>query len=250
MTVLGIETATTTCGAAVVTEDGVAAEAHLHVPRVHARRLTPLVEEVLAHAECLPDDGDAGDRLGAIDGIAVSMGPGSYTGLRIGVSTAKGWALAHDIPVSGIPSLEAHCARLLPFAAAGDVLCGLIDARQDEVYAAAYRVSGANDGASERDLLSHAETTALSVEDLPGWLESMPGRLWVVGDGGDKSRPVLRTAFDASLSVLSPADLPPSAAAVAQRGRSRLLNGGADNLARLEPLYVKDVHATPAPSPF
>lgn len=250
MTVLGIETATTTCGAAVVTEDGVAAEAHLHVPRVHARRLTPLVEDVLAHAECLPDDGDAGDRLAALDGIAVSMGPGSYTGLRIGVSTAKGWALAHDIPVSGIPSLEAHCARLLPFAAPGDVLCGLIDARRDEVYAAAYRVSAANDGSSERDLISHADTTALSVEDLPDWLESIPGRLWVVGDGGDKSRTVLRTAFDASLSVLAPADLPPSAAAVAQRGRSRLLNGDADTLARLEPLYVKDVHATPAPRPF
>jgi tRNA threonylcarbamoyladenosine biosynthesis protein TsaB len=250
MTVLGIETATTTCSAAVVTEDGVAAEAHLHVPRVHARRLTPLVEDVLAHADCLPDDGDPGDRLAALDGIAVSMGPGSYTGLRIGVSTAKGWALAHDLPVSGIPSLEAHCARLLPFAAAGDVLCGLIDARRDEVYAAAYRVSEPGDDASSQELISHADTTALSVEDLPDWLGATPGRLWVVGDGGDKSRPVLRTAFDASLSILPPADLPPSATAVAQRGRSRLLNGEADTLARLEPLYVKDVHATPAPSPF
>jgi tRNA threonylcarbamoyladenosine biosynthesis protein TsaB len=252
MTVLGIETATTTCGAAVVTEDGVAAEAHLHVPRVHARRLTPLVEDVLTHAECLPDDGEAADRLAALDGIAVSMGPGSYTGLRIGVSTAKGWALAHDLPVSGIPSLEAHCARLLPFAAAGDVLCGLIDARRDEVYAAAYRVSepGGASNASSPDLISHADTTALSVEDLPDWLGSISGRLWVVGDGGDKSRSVLCTAFAPSLSVLAPADLPPSAAAVAQRGRSRLLNGDADNLARLEPLYVKDVHATPAPSPF
>ncbi len=250
MTVLGLETATTTCSAAVVTEGGVAAEAHLHVPRVHARRLTPLVEDVLAHAECLPDDEEAGDRLAALDGIAVSMGPGSYTGLRIGVSTAKGWALAHNIPVAGIPSLEAHCARLLPFAAPGEVVCGLIDARRDDVYAAAYRVSAATDGASDRDLISHAETTALSVEDLPDWLGSVPERLWVVGDGGEKSRPVLRTAFDASLSVLAPADLPPSAAAVARRGRSRLLNGEADRLARLEPLYVKDVHATPAPPPL
>jgi len=250
MTVLGIETATTTCGAAVVTEDGVAAEAHLHVPRMHARRLTPLVEDVLAHAECLPDDGDAGDRLAALDGIAVSMGPGSYTGLRIGVSTAKGWALAHDLPVSGIPTLEAYCARLLPFAAAGDLLCGLIDARRDEVYAAAYRIPKANNNSSERDLISQAEATALPVDDLPDWLGQVPGRLWVVGDGGDKSRTVLRTAFDAPLAILSPADLPPSAAVVAQRGRSRLRAGDADNLARLEPLYVKDVHATPAPSPF
>jgi len=250
MTVLGIETATTTCGAAVVTEDGVVAEAHLHVPRVHARRLTPLVEDVLLHAECLPDDGETGNRLAALDGIAVSMGPGSYTGLRIGVSTAKGWALAHDLPVSGIPSLEAHCARLLPFAAAGDVLCGLIDARRDEVYAAAYRVSDETDGSSNRDLAPHADTTSLSVDDLPEWLESVPGRLWIVGDGGDKSRTVLRTVFEPSLTILSPADLPPSAAAVAQRGRSRFLAGDPDDCARLEPLYVKDVHATPAPSPF
>jgi len=88
------------------------------------------------------------------------------------------------------------------------------------------------------------------VDDLPEWLESVPGRLWIVGDGGDKSRTVLRTVFEPSLTILSPADLPPSAAAVAQRGRSRFLAGDPDDCARLEPLYVKDVHATPAPSPF
>jgi tRNA threonylcarbamoyladenosine biosynthesis protein TsaB len=264
MTILGIETATETCGAAVVTGgDGgaltVAAEAHLHRPRVHARRLTALVEDVLDHAE-LEGDPDEETPLAAVDAVAVSMGPGSYTGLRIGVSTAKGWAMAGDLALVGVPTLEAHCARLAALAAPGDVICGLIDARRDEVYAAAYDVPG---GESERPasglLPVRAGTTACTVDELAAWLGEVDGRLWVVGDGGAKSRDALaRDLFDdrdmdgrdAPLTVVPPADLPPSAAWVARCARPRLADGRTDDLDAFEPFYLKDFHATPAPDPF
>ena len=232
MLLLALETATDTCGAAVWTDGRVTAQGHLHRPRLHAERLTPLVEDVLAHA--------GADRT-ALDAVAVSMGPGSYTGLRIGVSTAKGWALAADADLVGVPTLEAYAACLQPMIAPGDVVAPLLDARRDEVYAGAYRRT--TDG-----LVAHAETTALTVEDLPEWLGTVDGQLWVVGDGGEKSQSALAEAY--APRILSPADVSPSAAWVARRGHIRLQKGGADDRASFEPLYVKEVHATPSPSPF
>ncbi|WP_263786782.1 tRNA (adenosine(37)-N6)-threonylcarbamoyltransferase complex dimerization subunit type 1 TsaB [Salinibacter grassmerensis] len=232
MILLALETATSTCGAAVLDDDTVVAEAHLHRPRVHAERLTPLVEDLLGHA---------GVATGALDAVAASMGPGSYTGLRIGVSTAKGWALAADAAFVGVPTLEAYAAQLRPVAAPGDVVCALLDARRDEVYAGAYRRT--TDGMDQ-----HASTTALPVDDLPGWVGTVDGRLWLVGDGAPKSQAALGGT---SASTVLPADTtPPSAGWVARCGRQRLEAHGPDDVATVEPLYVKDVHATPAPSPF
>lgn len=233
MTLLALETATDTCGVALLHDDDVVAEAHLHRPRVHAERLTPLVEDVLRHAACTRE---------ALDAVAVSMGPGSYTGLRIGVSTAKGWALATDADLVGVPTLEAYAAQVAPAAAPDDVICPLFDARRDEVYAAAYRV--APDGFSPQ-----AETTALTVDALPEWMGTVDGRLWLVGDGAAKSRDVL-AGIGTGHAVLPPDDVSPSAAWVARRGRRRLDEHGPDDRATFEPLYVKEVHATPAPSPF
>ena len=233
MTLLALETATDTCGAALLQDEQVVAEAHLHRPRVHAERLTPLVEDVLAHADVTAAD---------LDAVAVSMGPGSYTGLRIGVSTAKGWALATDADLVGVPTLEAYAARVRPMAAPGDVLCPLIDARRDEVYAAAYRVTA-------DDLAVQAETKALTVDALSEWIGAVEGRLWLMGDGAAKSRDALASVGTAQ-TVLSPDVVAPSAAWVARRGQTRLHAHGPDDRSTFEPLYVKEVHATPATSPF
>jgi universal bacterial protein YeaZ len=230
---LALETATDTCGVALLRDDDIVAEAHLHRPRVHAERLTTLVEDVLAHADTAP---------AGLDAVAVSMGPGSYTGLRIGMSTAKGWALATGANLVGVPTLAAYAARVRPMAARGDVLCPLFDARRDEVYAAAYR-------ATPDGLTPQAETKALTVDALPGWIGAVEGRLWLMGDGAAKSRDAL-AAVGAGRTVLSPDDVPPSAAWVARQGQRRLDTHDPDDLSTVEPLYVKDVHATPAPSPF
>ncbi len=233
MTLLALETATDTCGVALLHTDEVIAEAHLHRPRVHAERLTPLVEDVCRHADVEPD---------AFDAVAVSMGPGSYTGLRIGVSTAKGWALATDAHLVGVPTLGAYAAQLRPMAEIDDVICPLFDARRDEVYAAAYRKT--TDGLEE-----YAPTKALTVNALPDWLGSVEGRLWLLGDGAAKSRDALASMGTAQ-TILPPDVVSPSAAWVARRGKQRLDAHGPDDLDSFEPLYVKDVHATPAPSPF
>ncbi len=233
MILLALETATETCGAALLDDGSVVAAADLHRPRIHAERLTPLVEDLLQHADV--------ERT-ALDTVAVSMGPGSYTGLRIGVSTAKGWALAADADLVGVPTLAAYAAQLRPTTAPGDVVCPLLDARRDEVYAGAFRRTP--DG-----IVEHAPTKALTVDALPDWLGSTEGRLWVLGDGAAKSRDVLE-AVQAPCRFVSPDDCAPSAAWVGRRGQKRLAQRGPAPLSTFEPLYVKEVHATPAPSPF
>lgn len=233
MTLLALETATTTCGAAVLEDDTVRAQAHLQRPRVHSAQLTPLIEDVLRHADVQVDH---------LDAVAVSMGPGSYTGLRIGVSTAKGWAMASEADLVGVSTLKAYAAQAQPWTAPGDVVCALLDARRDEVYAAAYR-------RTEDGWVPHADTTALSVNDLPEWCGTVEGQLWLVGDGGEKSHDAL-IGQAPSLRMLPPDLVTPSAAWVARCGRDRLAADGPDDRATLEPLYVKEVHATPSPSPF
>jgi tRNA threonylcarbamoyladenosine biosynthesis protein TsaB len=233
MTLLALETATDVCGAALSRDDAVVAEAHLHRPRVHARHLTPLIEDVLRHADVAAD---------ALDAIAVSMGPGSYTGLRIGVSTAKGWAAAVGAELVGVPTLEALAARAGPAAQPGDVACALLDARRDEVYAAAYRV-----GPDEVDL--QAGPDALAVDALPDWLGSVEGRLWLLGDGAAKARETL-SRVGAPTTVLPPDRTGPSAAWVARRAGPRLATGDTADVATFEPFYLKDFHGTPAPPPL
>jgi len=232
VTILALETATQVCGAALCQDDTAVSQAHLRRPRIHSKRLTPLIEDVLAHG---------GVAAEALDAVAVSVGPGSYTGLRIGVSTAKGWARAVDADLIGVPTLEAYAARLRPMARPGDVICALLDARRTEVYAGAFR---RDDG-----LEAHADTTALTVDALPDWLGPVDGRLWLLGDGVDKSRTALDEVYS-DRTVCPPGEVGPSAARVARRGRIRLDRHGPDDRSALEPLYVKDVHATPAPSPF
>lgn len=231
MIILAIETATDTCGAAVCVDGAVTAEVHLHVPRMHARRLTPMIEAVLEQAEV--------DRE-AIDVVAVSEGPGSYTGLRIGVSTAKGWARAVDADVVAVPTLEALAATAVPYGRTGDVVCVLLDARRDEVYAAAYRIGDSEDGPDA--LPVHAETTACTVDALPTWLGDVGGDCWLVGTGAPKSTTLVEGAgaergYD--VRVVPPHAGRPSAASVARRAVSRAERGDTVDRATFEPFYLK-----------
>ncbi|MFV1981642.1 MAG: tRNA (adenosine(37)-N6)-threonylcarbamoyltransferase complex dimerization subunit type 1 TsaB, partial [Rhodothermia bacterium] len=95
---LSIDTAGSACAVALSTPDDLLAVRVLREPRIHSAKLVPLIREVVE---------DAGFQTRDIDAVAVSKGPGSYTGLRIGVSTAKGLAFGLDIPLVGVATFEA-----------------------------------------------------------------------------------------------------------------------------------------------
>ena len=141
---LAIETATDMVGVALIRGDGGAAE-RVHVGgRAHAELLAPAIEEVCAVSGCA---------VGDIGSIAVDVGPGLFTGLRVGVATAKALAQALSIGVLGVSSLDilAAAARHRMGAAAGQAGAGsVIDARRGEVFVASYRFDrpGSGDGRS------------------------------------------------------------------------------------------------------
>ena len=231
MLLLALETATSTCSAAVMHHDTVVAEAHLHRPRVHAKHLTPLVDDVLQHADVRGTD---------LDAVAVSMGPGSYTGLRIGVSTAKGWAMAHGAALIGVPTLEALAAQARPWGHPGDAVCAVLDARRNEVYASVYRMT------ADRTLQLHAGPDARAVTKLADAIGTPNGTCWLLGDGGAKSADALRESGRAAVRVVDPDHVAPSASWVARRAQLRWEKGDTDDVAFFEPFYLKAFHGTPS----
>ncbi len=126
MKVLAIDTATNICSVAVVENRTVLAELTLNHGHTHSTHLMFMIDTLLTHSKL---------SLNRFDGFAVTIGPGSFTGLRIGLSTVKGLALAISKPVAGVSALDA-LAYQFPFASC--TICPMIDARKGEIYTAGY----------------------------------------------------------------------------------------------------------------
>ena len=223
MILLGIETATTVCAAALVRDGSVMEEALLDSQNVHDERLVGQVDEVLRRA---------GIGIGSVDAIAVSIGPGSFTGLRIGVSVAKGLAYAAALPVIGVPTLAAlaHHAAAVDALPAGTSLLAALDARRDEVYCQLFT--------GERDHLAPAwDAAAMTVGELR---QLIGGRkILVAGNGahkviGGEGAPIPEAR------AASPEASQCSAAAVALLGGAMMQAGARDDAATLEPRYIKE----------
>ncbi|PSQ99198.1 MAG: tRNA (adenosine(37)-N6)-threonylcarbamoyltransferase complex dimerization subunit type 1 TsaB, partial [Bacteroidetes bacterium QS_9_68_14] len=130
---LALTTATDACGVAVWQSEQLQSELTLHRPRRHGQRLVPLARDALAHAEA---------DVGALDAVAVAAGPGSYTGLRIGASAAKGLCRATGAALMPVPTLGALAEAARPFAPQGTLLGAALASRRGEVYTAAFRCGG------------------------------------------------------------------------------------------------------------
>jgi tRNA threonylcarbamoyladenosine biosynthesis protein TsaB len=128
---LAVETSTLAGGVALLDGERVIGEYLLDVRITHSERLMPAIDRLLR---------DAGWTTAILDGLAVAVGPGSFTGLRIGLSAVKGLAWALGIGVAAVPTLDAMAASL-PFA--GHPVCPVLAARRNEVYCSLYRWDGA-----------------------------------------------------------------------------------------------------------
>ncbi|MEM6782976.1 MAG: tRNA (adenosine(37)-N6)-threonylcarbamoyltransferase complex dimerization subunit type 1 TsaB [Bacteroidota bacterium] len=232
MLTLGIETATDVCSVALLEGDAVLAEASLRMPRQHAARLMPLIRDVLAHTGRSATD---------LDLVAVSEGPGSYTGLRIGVSTAKGLALAADARLIGVSSLEALAWQAAPFAQPGDRIAVAFPSRRGEVYAAGFIASPEQ----EVGPLLGAEPTAVVLDEAAAWwpTSTVPrGSTLFMGAAAQDLALVLKPA---PYRVVHHHDVAPSAVAVARLGDERAydVRDGAwhtEDVASFEPSYLKE----------
>ncbi|MGD9763368.1 MAG: tRNA (adenosine(37)-N6)-threonylcarbamoyltransferase complex dimerization subunit type 1 TsaB [Candidatus Binatia bacterium] len=217
MRVLGIDTATRIASVGLIVDGALAGERMAPMAGSHARTVLPLIDDVLA---------GAGHSLASLDLLAVSLGPGSFTGLRIGLSVAKGLALAAPLPLVGVPTLEAYAIAVGP---RPGTVWPVLDARKGEVYTAAFRWRG-----------DTVETVLPAMAIAPQYLAarlSAPGTL--VGDGVEAYPDVWAAAAGGSLERVSLTSSPPSGVVVARLGARRFTAGGPDDLDVLEPRYCR-----------
>lgn len=221
MTVLGIETATPVCGVALGREGSILVERSLNTGTHHAERLLPMVRDALD---------EAGLELRDLDGIAVSIGPGSFTGLRIGLSTAKSLCWSAGLPLVAVPTLDAMAAQF-PYAACP--VCPALDARKKEVYAALYDTSSGG----LRTLIAPAAVSPVS------FVASLTGPVLFVGDGARLYRREIVAELGGAARFAPPPLDRPSAAAVAALGLFKLERGESEDLVRAEPVYLRKSEA-------
>jgi len=222
MKVLGIDTSTS-CGAMGLIDDGeVISDYLLNLPVTHSERLLGAIEFVLREARCPIEN---------IDGWAIALGPGSFTGLRIGVSTVKGLALATGKPVAGVSILDVLASQIAP---TPYLICPILDARKKEIYTAFYRYE---EGSS---LKRQSDYQAIRPENL---VKKITEPTIFLGDGVKTYGDFLLNSL-ASSAIFPPAPLHVShGSMVAKLGFELLRKGKHLNLSTFSPLYIRPSEA-------
>lgn len=220
MYVLGIDTATMVCSIGLVNEQRSVAEMTLHTRKTHSERLLPMVQQLVADADLTPRD---------LSGVAVSIGPGSFTGLRIGITTAKSLAFALQIPVVGVPTLDALAAQ---FSYSRHLVCPVIDAQKGNVYTTLYRVEGVYPQRIN-------EYRVMNMEELLGYLQTRGESVVLTGET-ELYAAQLGEMPEIPLLHWAPAlQSMPRGAVIAALGLRKLQQGQTEDPGVLAPLYIR-----------
>lgn len=175
----------------------------------------------------------AGYNLNDLDAIAVGKGPGSYTGLRVGVSTAKGLCFALDKPLIAINTLEAMSLQVIPFFAKDMLFCAMIDARRMEVYASVFD--------AENNIILQTKAIIMDENSFVDLLQDR--KIVFFGDGADKCKKLLSENPNA---IFINQEIRPSAQTVGQLAIQAFTNNSFEDLAIFEPYYLKDFMSPPS----
>ncbi len=230
MTVLGIETATAVCGVAIIDNGNVKAELHIEAPQAHSEKLLTMVDDVLNASQL---------GLQNIDVVACSIGPGSFTGLRIGLSVAKGLAYASQKPLVAVSTLEALAYNIIADSgiSASTLFVPMIDARRDEVYYAGYRWNG-------KEISEIFAPDALKISELFPKLRAEQSVV-LIGDGAEKFYASVHQVKEVSVFKVIPQHPGKcSAVSIARLGEIKYQQGQRDDLVSLEPQYIKEFYTT------
>lgn len=218
MKILLIETATQICSVALAVDGKVAARRDSDTPNAHSTRLSVFIDEVLKECSMQPRD---------LDAVCVSAGPGSYTGLRIGVSTAKGFCYALGIPLVSVPTLLSmaalYCRQHPDYKG---FVCPMIDARRMECYTMVVD--------SNMNILRDTSADVIEAGCFDEWLDR--GEVTFIGDGAEKTRDLLgahpNARYDSSFQL--------SAEGMLELAEVKLRDGKIEDVAYFEPFYLKD----------
>ncbi len=212
---LSLETSTKICSVAVHFNSDLISSTELHIEQSHASRLAPLIEATLKVA---------GVERSQLNAVVVSSGPGSYTGLRIGVSTSKGLCYALRIPLIAVNTLDLMAYEVSRLNNTNTLLCPMIDARRMEVYCKV----------TDNDLkeVLPVEARVIDENTFKDILQS--NRICFFGDGVRKCQPVISHSNSGFLDGIYP-----KASLLGKLGYQKLIQNNTEDLVSFEPFYLK-----------
>ncbi|HVM19914.1 MAG TPA: tRNA (adenosine(37)-N6)-threonylcarbamoyltransferase complex dimerization subunit type 1 TsaB [Egibacteraceae bacterium] len=221
MLVLGIDTCTPHTSVCLANEDGLVAGCALGRGNAHGAFLAPAIRFCLDHAQ-VP--------MSSIAGVAVSLGPGLFTGMRVGIATAQTIAHARQLPVVGLNSLD---LLAFPVRHVRRLICSVLDARRGELFWAFYRSAP---GGVQRV----TEFRVGPPEKLAGEIEAVPDDVLCIGDGAVRQRPLLEST---GAEVGSASMAYPTAQSVVELALPRFIREETQRPEDLRPIYIRKADA-------
>lgn len=214
--ILSLETSTDVCSVALHDDKKLLAEAVVREAQVHASLLAPMIEDVMKTAHLRSRD---------IEAVAVTSGPGSYTGLRIGTSTAKGLCFALNVPLLAVGTLGLLAYQASAYNERAALLCPMIDARRMEVYSMVVD--------SRLNVVQPVEAKIIDGGSFTELLERSP--MLFFGNGSAKCREVITHPGAFFLD-----DMYPVASALGEMAAEKLSAGETEDLVAFKPFYLKE----------
>ena len=223
--ILSIETSTKVCSIALHQKGNLIALKESHVPHSHSSLINTFIDEVLKEANL---------EMSALEAICISEGPGSYTGLRIGTSTAKGLCYALDIPLISVKTLQGMAYSMVEnseIVLEDTILCPMIDARRMEVYCAIFDKKG-----------KFITPTEAKIIDEKSFNETLNHhKMLFFGDGSDKCKEIIK-----SENAIFMEDGFPTAKSFGKLAYEKFINEEFEDVAYFEPFYLKEFHTIPS----
>lgn len=219
MKILAVDTSATSASVAVAEENKIIGAFSINTALTHSQTLIPMIEEVMKKTGITSDD---------IDVVAVNAGPGSFTGVRIGVAAVKGLAFSKNLPCVSVSTLESMAYNML---GSDCVVCAVMDARCSQVYNALFKVNG-------NEITRLTDDRALALTDLKLELEKLEEKVVLVGDGAqicaDYLKNELKNVFLAPIN-----NRIQNASSVACAAFNKLKNNETMTAAELMPTYLR-----------
>ena len=223
--ILSLETSSTVCSVALATEGRLLGTSELRLEKSHSSHITVLIQQLIENC---------GYSLNDLNAVAVSGGPGSYTGLRIGTSTAKGLCYSLGIPLIAVSTLQALAQQVIQLTPKPEkyLFCPMIDARRMEVYTGLYK--------ADLTEVMPDQAMILDVNSFAAELEEH--KVIFFGSGAIKTA----TIIGAKANAFYFETVIPKAEAVSQLAWAKYQAGTFKDVAYYEPFYIKEVHITTA----
>lgn len=224
MRILAVDTSTNVASVAILEDEKVIGEFNCNTGKTHSQKLMPMIQSLLEKV-CL----SAND----IDAYAASVGPGSFTGLRIGVTTIKAMAFAAGKPVISVYTLDALAYNV---AMSKAIICPIIDARNNQVFTALYKFKDGN-------LEKLTDYLGIHINELVELIRSMEGDIVLLGDACGLHRDYFTTQLGKRVSIAPPNLAQASASSVALCAQKLVIQGKLENCYDMVPFYLRKSQA-------